>query len=123
MAVNFIESAQELAKRRKVVASQDRKFSIHPRNGWVLVRKLVLEDEITEGGVIVDNTTARTLRAEVVEASVPFGKVSTDLAPGDIVLINAMCLEMEDLERMTGDKNLVMLRDEEIYSLCTPIEE
>jgi co-chaperonin GroES (HSP10) len=101
-----------VATSRKVL------YHIKPRNGWVLVRKLTPEQEVTEGGIIVDRTTARTLKAEVVEIS-----TASDLKPGDIVLINAMTLEMEDLEEMTGDKKLVMLRDEEIYARCEAINQ
>jgi len=99
-------------------ATKKLRYRIRPRNGWVLVRKLTLDEEITEGGVIVDRSTARSLRAEVVE--VP--PVST-LSVGQIVIVTAYGMEVEDLEDMTGEKKLMLLRDEEIYTVCEPIED
>jgi hypothetical protein len=119
----FLTAAEELAKRRKAkIADKKTRYSIHPRNGWVLIRMIPLQDEL-HGDVLVDKSQARTLRAEVVEASTKHDGSPTDLQPGDIVIVSAFPLEIEDLEEMTGERNLVMLRDEEIYSRCVPIEE
>jgi len=99
-------------------AKAKKKYAVHPRHGWVIVRKLTLEQETTEAGLIIDNSQAKTFQAEVVEASdvIRNGKiVKSELEKGELVLITAFSMTFEDLERLTGDKGLLLVRDEEVY--------
>ena len=99
-------------------AKAKKKYIVHPRHGWAIVRKLSLEQEVTDAGVIVDKSQAKTYQAEIVETSAHI----TDLRPGQLVLITAFSMTMEDLEELTGEKDLLMVRDEEIYCWAEEIE-
>jgi co-chaperonin GroES (HSP10) len=101
------------------------KYAVHPRHGWVIVRKLSLEEIKTDAGLIVDRSQAKSYQAEVVEAAevVRNGKfVASDLKPGDLVIITAFSMTFEDLEELTGEKDLLMVRDEECYARAEVIE-
>jgi hypothetical protein len=87
-----------------------------PRHKWVLVRKLTPEEIRTEAGVIVDKSQQRSLMAEVLD----FGEAVVGLVKGDKVLISAFGMELEDMEEVTGDRSLSLLRDEEVYVILRP---
>lgn len=89
-----------------------------PRHGWVLVRKIT-QDVEKVGDVFIDKSQRQSLVGEVVEVS----DKPSNLAPGDRVILTAFSMDIPELEDMTGEKNLVMVRDEEIYSRCAPIED
>jgi co-chaperonin GroES (HSP10) len=102
-----------------------KKYAVHPRHGWVIVRKLSLEQITTDAGLIVDRSQAKTYQAEVVEASDVVRNekiVKSDLQPGELVLITAFSMTFEDLEELTGEKDLLMVRDEEVYCRAEEIE-
>lgn len=99
-----------------------KKYRIRPRRGWVLVRKITQDIEKV-GDVFVDKSQARSLRGEVIEAADKADGSPTDLLAGDVVIITAFGMEIEDLEEMTGEKHLVMLRDEEVYASGELIED
>jgi co-chaperonin GroES (HSP10) len=99
--------------------AKKKKRAVHPRHGWVIVKKLSLETVVTDAGVFVDRSQAKTYQAEVIEASdvIRNGEtVPSDLLPGDLVIITAFSQTFEDLEEITGDKDLLMVRDEEVYA-------
>ena len=95
-----------------------KKYHIRPRHGWVLVRKIT-QDVEKVGDVFIDKSQRQSLVGEVMEVS----EKVTDLKAGDRVIISAFTMEIPELEELTGQKDLVMLRDEEIYSRCDPDED
>lgn len=109
-------AAREIPKVKK-------KYAVHPRHGWVIVRKLTQKEEIVNG-VIVNHDQEKSFQAEVVEASdvMRNGKLAgSDLKPGELVIITAFSTTFEDLERLTGEKDLLMVRDEEVYARAEEI--
>lgn len=90
------------------------KFRIQPRYQWVLVRKIEREEQVGPGGVIIPGG-GRSQRGEVVAAA-----PNTGLNEGDVVIYTNFPLELEDLEELTGEKNLQLIRDEEVYALVVP---
>jgi len=98
-------------KAHKAVAEK-KKYALKPRGKWVLVRKVTPPEKVTEGGIIVDMSQARSAQAEVIEV----GSEVLDLGPSDLVLMSNFPMEIEDVEELTGEKNLYLIREEEIYS-------
>jgi co-chaperonin GroES (HSP10) len=92
-------------------------YSIRPRNEWVAVRKITQDEVKTDSGIILDKSQARTVRAIVVS----LGTKVQDLKIGDEVLISNFAMELEDVEEMTGVKDLVIVREEEVYAVGEPI--
>lgn len=114
-----------MATAAREIPATKKKYAVHPRHGWVIVRKLSLDTITTEGGILVDRSQAKTYQAEVVEASdvTRNGKiVASDLKRGERVLITAFSMTFEDLEELTGEKDLLMVRDEEVYARAEEIE-
>lgn len=92
------------------------KFIVEPRKGWVVIRKIFREEKIQSG--IVTPAGSRSQRGEVVAAG-----EDTRLKTGDIVIYTNYPIDVaEDLEELTGEKNLDLVREEEIYALAVPCE-
>lgn len=104
-----------------------KRYTIRPRHEWVLVKRITQDEEIlkvdkgdgTFGEVVIDKSQRRSLRASVVD----FGDKVHGLSIGDEVLISAFGMEMPDIEELTGEKDLLMLRDEECYCTAHPRPE
>jgi co-chaperonin GroES (HSP10) len=100
------------------------KHTVQPRNQWVLIKKLEREEMRTEDGVILPGG-GRSQRGRVVSVAkrswfkrLFFGGMG--LAAGDIVVYTNFPIELEDLEELTGESNLHLVREEEIYAVAVP---
>jgi co-chaperonin GroES (HSP10) len=100
-----------------------KKYRIIPSEGWVVIRKLIRGEEVTEGGVILPETKDdRSQRGEVLELGscarrIPLTGVEVpwDIAVGDMVIFTNYPMDIPDVEELVGEKNLVMVRAEEIF--------
>jgi co-chaperonin GroES (HSP10) len=104
----------------KLMPKPRRLYNVWPRHEWVLIRKLSLDNEITEGGIHLNKDQRKTLKGEVVAMG---KKVSKDLKVGQEVLYSAFAMKQEDLEELTGDPGLIMVRDEEVYNTLELLSE
>jgi Chaperonin 10 Kd subunit len=96
-----------------------KKHRLIPRLGWVLIRKTSLDEEVTEAGVILNRDNVK-LHQGVIEA---VGSEVVGLGVNDRVLYSAFGMKLDDIELLTGDKNLFMIRQQEIYSLVIETDE
>jgi co-chaperonin GroES (HSP10) len=96
---------------RQLALKPKRLYGLKPRAEWVLVRKLTLDEEVTEAGIILNKEQLKLLKGEVVA----FGSKVKGLKVGQEVVYSAFSMAIGDIEELTGDRNLVMVRDEEIY--------
>jgi co-chaperonin GroES (HSP10) len=92
--------------------------SLRPRGEWVLVKRLTQDQEVTEAGVILDKSQRKS-SVGVVQA---VGSKVDDLFAGDEVLFSKFAMTLDDVEEQTGEKDLFLVRGEEIYSVLEPIE-
>jgi len=98
-------------------------YRIRPRHRWVLIRKLMDQEKISEAGVIQPGAEhfmmegAKSSRGMVVAAG-----DGVDLAPGDIVVFTNFPIALRDLEAFTGDSELQLVRDEEVYAVVEKCE-
>ena len=92
--------------------------SLQPRGEWVLVKRVTQDEEISDGGVIVDKSQRKS-SVGIVRA---VGSKVDDLVIGDEVLFSKFAMTLEDVEEQTGEKDLFLVRGEEIYSVLEPIE-
>jgi co-chaperonin GroES (HSP10) len=96
-----------------VLQEAAKRYRIRPRHEWVLIRKEVEGERVTVDGVIVpEREQMRSFRGVVVDLAADV----TNLSVGDRVIFTAYPMELEDVEELTGDKNLFMVRDEEVYA-------
>lgn len=101
------------------------KYQIFPRNEWVLIKKMEREETVSDDGNIILPGGGRSQRGVVVGvAKLPWWKRwfggGMPLKNGDIVVYTNFPIQLEDLEELTGEKNLELVRDEEVYSVARP---
>lgn len=122
MASEFLNAPLEVRDRRRLDDNGERKekWEVLPRHEWVLIRQYREEEKKTEAGVItpgedfflMDKGKPKSQRGIVVAVS---EKVK-DLEPGDFVIFTNFPIDLEDVEELTGDKELKLVRDEEVYA-------
>jgi co-chaperonin GroES (HSP10) len=115
MATTVVSTSKDWNTERQ------KRYRIRPRHEWVVVRKEVQGERITADGVVVpEREQMRSFRGVVVDVSDGI----VDLKAGDRVIYSAYPMEMEDdIVELTGDRNLFMVRDEEVYATLEAIEE
>jgi co-chaperonin GroES (HSP10) len=115
-----LESAKQLVQRREVAPMETKRKRLAPRNQWVIVRKVEAKDRITRTNIVITEGQARSSLGEVVSvARTPwwmFWRKVRNLAVGDLVIFTNFGIKLEELEDVTGDKTLYLVREEEIYS-------
>lgn len=92
---------------------------IEPINNWVLIRKHVSGEKVSDEGVIIPAGQGRSQRGVVLAAPEPTGPYADKLVrlyPGDVVIYTNFPLEIEDLEDLTNEKDLQLVRYEEVYA-------
>lgn len=97
-----------------VAVLEKKAVKIRPLNQWVLIRKLEIEEKQTEGGVVLPGG-GRSSRGIVVAAA-----SDVPLVEGELVIFTNFPIELEDLEELTGHKELKLVRFEEIYAVVEP---
>jgi co-chaperonin GroES (HSP10) len=108
----------DAGERTALAESDPPKYRIEPRHEWVLIRQHKFQEEITEGGVVkpspdffLMNGDKNSQRGIVVAAG-----PKSDLKEGDFVLFTNYATALPDLEELTGDPGLKLVRDEEVYT-------
>jgi co-chaperonin GroES (HSP10) len=100
------------------------KHTVQPRNQWVLIKKLEREEMRTEDGLILPGG-GRSQRGRVVSVAKRswlkrLFSGDLGLSIGDIVVYTNFPIELEDLEELTGESNLHLVREEEVYAVAVP---
>jgi co-chaperonin GroES (HSP10) len=118
MAVKLFENQELLARRRETIRlSEMRRRRVRPINDWVLIRKIEVKDKQSDAGVVITESQARSSTGVVIAAA-----PGLIVKEGDEVIFTNFPIELEDLEEVTGDKKLNLVRMEEIYAVLEPIE-
>jgi co-chaperonin GroES (HSP10) len=107
-------------RRLDETGERKEKWEIVPRHEWVLIRQNRSEEEKTEGGIVkpgedfflMDKGKPKSQRGAVVAVS----EKITDLQAGDFVIFTNFPIDLEDIEELTGDPELKLVRDEEVYA-------
>lgn len=94
-------------------------YDLKTRGRWVLIRMLSKEERKTDGGIVITLGQAKTQHGivEDVSSEVP------DLNVGDVVVFTNFVNSLEDVEELTGRKDLFLVRDEEVYSRAVKITD
>jgi chaperonin GroES len=99
-----------------------KKYKLRPREKWVIIRKFLRGEEVTDGGVIVPETKDdRSQRGEVVAISKCAGRnldgseIPWDIAVGDMVFFTNYPMDIPAVEELTGDPNLVLVQADEVF--------
>lgn len=94
-------------------------YDLKARGLWVLIRMIAKEERVTAGGLIISAGQAKTRHGEVIDRS----PAIKDLEPGDIVIFTNFVNEVEDVEELTGRRDLYLVRDEEVYAKAVKITD
>ena len=100
---------------------EDVRFELIPRHEWVLIKEMRQSEQRTEAGVVLPGEdfflsqakSAKHTYAVVIEVG---DKVKPDLQKGDVVLVTKFSLTIDGVEQVTGDPELRLVRDEEVYA-------
>jgi co-chaperonin GroES (HSP10) len=100
-----------------------KKYRIVPSEGWVVIRKVIRGEEVTPDGIILPEAKEdRSQVGEVVSLSSCARRIALtgveipwDIAEGDLVIFTNFPMDIPAVEELTGEKNLVMVRAEEIW--------
>jgi len=115
----WIARAEQAAKEAEVVPiTAIKRKRLRPVNAWVLIRKMLVKDKITEEGVVLTEAQKRSSMGEVIAVA-----DGVPLKVGDQVIYTNFPIELEDIEELTGEKALQLVRWEEIYSVVEDIPE
>ena len=108
------EVVKPAPKRRK-------KHRLIPRNEWVLIRKTSLDEEVSDAGIILNRDNVKLHQGVIVEA----GAIARErgLSIGLRVMYTAFGMDLDDIELLTGDENLFLIREEEVYSAIEELDE
>ena len=104
-------------------------YKIRPRSvtkgttNWLLIKKYTAPEQVIvgEGGkveVVITEGMGRSQRG-TVWAIAP---AITDVMVGDMVIYTNYTMEIEDIEDLTGEKDLQLILDEEVYAVCEPLK-
>jgi co-chaperonin GroES (HSP10) len=111
----WIDNAAEAALRREAVPlSQIKRKKVVPLNKWVVIRKYKNPDKLTDGGMVLTETETKSSVGEVMAVSKEVER-DGDISVGDLVVYTAFPIEIEDIQAFTHDKELQLVRYEEIY--------
>lgn len=95
-------------------------YKLRARGKWVLIRMLAKEERVSAGGIYLSQAQAKTQHGiieDVDSSEVP------DLFKGDIVVFTNFPNALDDIEELTGQRDLYLVRDEEIYASAFPIDD
>jgi len=99
-----------------------KKYSIIPREKWVIIRKFIRGEQVTDDGIILPETKDdRSQRGEVVALSCCAGRTSEgvpipwDIEVGDMVIFTNYPMDIPAVEELTGESNLVLVQADEVF--------
>jgi co-chaperonin GroES (HSP10) len=105
-----------------------KKYAIRPREKWVIIKKLIRGEEVSEGGVILPETKDdRSQRGEVFALSNCAGRdregnaIPWDIAVGDIVIFTNYPMDIPAVEELTGEKDLVLVQADEVFGVAEEV--
>jgi co-chaperonin GroES (HSP10) len=114
---------KEDGERNTAVAEiEPEKFQLVPRGKWALVREMIQQESVTEGGIVqpgadffmLAKKDSKHTYAVILELG---AEVKPDLQKGDVVIVTKFSMKIEGVEQVVGDPNVKMVRDEEIYAI------
>lgn len=88
-------------------------FKLKARGKWVLIRMVPREERRTEGGIVVSTAQAKTQHGIIEDFDASEVK---NLEVGQHVVFTNFVTELDDVEELTGERNLYLVREEEIYA-------
>lgn len=105
-----------------VAEAVEKKYALVPREKWVVLRKVLRGEEVTDGGVILPEAKDdRSQRGVVVTLSRCAGRTADgteipwDIEVGDTVLFTNFPMEIPAIEELTGERDLVLVQADEVF--------
>jgi co-chaperonin GroES (HSP10) len=105
-----------------------KKYAIRPRDRWVVIKKFIRGEEVTDGGVIVPETKDdRSQRGIVFALSNCAGRdregndIPWDIKVGDVVIFTNYPMDIPAVEELTGEKDLVLVQADEVFAVAEEV--
>lgn len=96
-------------------------FTLKARGKWVVLRMIPREERKTAGGIVISTAQTKTQHGLVVDVS--SAPEVVDLHVGDVVVFTNFVNSLDDVEELTGERNLFLVREEEIYARAEKIAD
>ena len=112
------ENLKSLISRRETVeVEQGKRQRILPRKDWVLIQVEEAKDKKYGSIVLTEGQVKGNIGRVVAVAN-----NVTDLQRGDLVVFTNYPLDLPELEDATGDRNIKLVREEEVYGVLVDEE-
>jgi co-chaperonin GroES (HSP10) len=105
-----------------------KKYVLFPREKWVIIRKQLRGEQVTEEGLIIPETRDdRSQRGEVVALSSCAGRTANgveipwDIQVGDTVIFTNYPMDIPAVEELTGEKDLVLVQADEVFGRAVEV--
>jgi len=124
--LTWLDHAAQKAKNIAAVPVAVKKKKLRTLNNWVLIRKHPRETQITEHGLVVERDAERSDVGTIMAVAVNLRGANgepLDVKAGDVVIYTHFGLMIEDVQEITDDPSLQMVRGEEIYAVVEDAEE
>ena len=102
------------------VAETRKLYSLRARSKWVLIKMIPKDERRTSGGIVVSAAQAKTQHGLVIDVD---SSQVPDLHPGDVVVFTNFPNDLDDVEELTGQRDLYLVRDEEVYARAEEITD
>jgi co-chaperonin GroES (HSP10) len=100
----------------------EKKYVLVPREKWVVIKKFLRGEQVTDEGVIIPETKDdRSQRGVVFALSNCAGRdregnpIPWDIEVGDVVIFTNYPMDIPAVEELTGEKDLVLVQADEVF--------
>lgn len=114
------EAAQNEAEETLLPSPPRVKHVLRARGKWVVIKPVGTVEQISVGGIVLPNNSAGVQKGIVVSVD---EAIVEDLKPGMLVVFSNFPQDLDQIEELTGDRTLLLIREEEIYAEAQPTEE
>jgi co-chaperonin GroES (HSP10) len=118
-------ATRALAADKAMDGLKEKRYTIYPREKWVIIKKFLRGEEVTEGGVVLPETKDdRSQRGVVVALSRIAGRdrdgngIPWDIEVGDTVIFTNYPMDIPAVEELTGEANLVLVQADEVFAVA-----
>lgn len=95
-------------------------YTLKARDQWVVIRMVSREEIKSEGGIVIKTAQAKTQHGVVEDVD---KSVVKDLEVGQHVVFTNFVTTLEDIEELTGRRDLYLVRSEEVYARAEEITD
>jgi co-chaperonin GroES (HSP10) len=110
-----------------------KKYAIRPRERWVIIKKVIRGEEITDDGVIIPGAENLITKDDRSQRGIVFAlsncagrdregnEIPWDIKVGDVVIFTNYPMDIPAVEELTGEKDLVLVQADEVFGVAQEV--